>query len=1289
MLYHANLCGVKLPEARAVREQTSGPPPPRSLQGGFSRINRGFATIKYNPMAVVTALQLYWNIRNQRAVSLKDIIKLAWRASLPADEWAALEARLASGAIRIPERSMLAAATVKLDVMFSVWQREVLQRRSGYRYLLADSSPIGSTNFFCVREDRILWDKDLALDEVAGIDFQSKHESRQLPLSTLGLGAAGEIHKGMSLSHSLVLESGSSAGFEKYRYEVKGYCSDQGTEAALADSGCALSPACDLSEWGRALHEAKHSGVALVPGSYLLPMCLFIPDHLHVIFGALENAAKSTVGWTAIEGHIRSIARCLRNQSFKDRLIATCVDNPEERRVLQRHTQDLTDWKWEYTGQFLTNIRDTIPILLDRFDLRRFELGCGDRLSKVEGALAKDLAEALAQPNLFFLCDAMRSICRVCDQQATRLEGCRCHEAFLHGSGAWAERVRRYRKHSANCVWKGRRAIEMSMGHADEITANIDGASDRWVQESLAAAPDGARQQLRAMEASLKMSIVERLQSKFGFWRQLPHSLVGIAGCLVGVCSVERARSIARSCLAEYDEAVAAGLDHKLHRVSTHFLGSDSGLRSQVHAFAMGVHGLEAFPQLQMELMGYAMVPCVSRRVEAVHSVIQSTKRKATCQRMPWISAKVRRVDVSKALSDDPFLQWLQQHWNSRDILRKSLRCIFTWDELRNMSGRDLYGWWYQSSVEAQFRNVELRARALEDWTAQAKKNSRPETAAIGDGESLLLSLFKSVCSDCEAWWSAPRGLLEPGLDVALAGGHGGQDMALKPVALPHWSMSELDVATQLCALVAQVDEEAREHRPALAGGTTLLFFKVVASRPERRKVVHASHIAASRSQMSIALFAGTTPRPPSQVMVDPGAQLHANIDLHFVDLLLLLQAMKRWNPVEASESVVRLPRSACTAVESLDNLGQAPLVIFNRRTDLQPRVLDREAGTTANAIVAQLDRARAYAHMDRYVLVTELDTSSPDVLDILEAHKVLVKRASEFGDVEVSLLASGVIHQQLTALDTPTLLLGIPPGGDLAQAPKLQLLALLLREGWAPRPLILGALEPGSVPEFSLNMVIRSKRYYEVLVDSQQVWSRGCPRILHQMPDGYYECLQRYSDLQGLHALSGIEAMGNKVFKRLLAGATLAELTASPTAPELGGALEADDDEPDRLALEDGPTDDYSAVAVPPLALEVAIGPRDANEDLQPVVFGRFTVRFDRWSHSSGILRCYVRCLASSHPACFRYMQVNRMPDRAAILATLIGWAELGDDVDRATHQARSCQPTAARVAQIQAALS
>ena len=806
--HHATLCGIALPVDEAPLAESTGDAIDAHVSGNVSatlkfRIRRGFAIHRYSVPAVMNALELSWAMRNTRETSMSDVVKLAWRCSLPADQVASFESKLASGEIQIPQRSMLNVATVKLDVLYSVWQRDILQRSGGWRYLLADSSPIQGTSHFCLREDRVIWEGCPAHKDILQLPFEKLYQSRHLPLSTLGLGAAGEVNKGCNLCHAILLESGSWPMLCKYRSQVRGYCSDQGVEAALADAGMALSSQCDMASWDAMLDSAKRGQLQTVPDAYLLPLAIFVPDHLHMVFGALEAAAKGLQDWSGMEAKLKALSKFLSKLSYRNCFVALCVADPCEKAVLNRYIGEVTDWKWEYVALFLFRVREVLPILQRRFDIKKFaedvDNAEGGSTVKLEASVLEDIKSALADPLLTIKCEVLRSVAFAVDRQATRIEGCACHEHLLNQAGKWSDRVRKYRDASSQCMWKGKRGVGLALGMPNQMLEAIQSASDGLLRQAYAAASSDARACVQQMESTLKGAVLEILQSKLRFWSFLPYTLLGIAGCQLSLCSLQRSKAIACDCIAEYDAAVEAGRSEKLHRVAVHFLGQQGSLRPQLLSFAQGVEPLEAYPELSCELRAYALVPCVARRIEAVHAVIKAAKRKANRHNVPWVGAKVRRLDVTKELHTHQFMSWLEAHWHSRDIIRRSLRCAFPWRTLASMSMGQLLAWWYQSSANSQFRKVQAQAAKLKEWNLYAKAAQKPDSVTPPDGQKLLLAFFKSVVSQPGVLWSAPKNMLEDAQGAAAQ-----QQLEQRP-------QGQLQIADRLCHLVEHTAQQGRQ----------------------------------------------------------------------------------------------------------------------------------------------------------------------------------------------------------------------------------------------------------------------------------------------------------------------------------------------------------------------------------------------------------------------------------------------------------------------------------------------
>jgi hypothetical protein len=120
-------------------------------------------------------------------------------------------------------------------------------------------------------------------------------------------------------------------------------------------------------------------------------------------------------------------------------------------------------------------------------------------------------------------------------------------------------------------------------------------------------------------------------------------------------------------------------------------------VRSAWRQFASGGgECLKDFLALFVALLPYGLLGVVSRRVEAVHSLIQFVSNCSTKAGTIYKCARTRQGDAGKYLLSREFMGWLVEHWYSRDIMRKSLLFFFSRSELQAMPLKKVLSWWYQ-----------------------------------------------------------------------------------------------------------------------------------------------------------------------------------------------------------------------------------------------------------------------------------------------------------------------------------------------------------------------------------------------------------------------------------------------------------------------------------------------------------------------------------------------------------------------------------------------------------------
>ena len=949
---------------------------------------------------------------------------------------------------------------------------------------------------------------------------------------------------------------------------------------------------------------------AIDPETYLFPLYLYVPDHLHCVFGALEHGTKQLQEWRAMESHLRALSHFLNNRANRDRFIATCIDNPVERAALASyHVGEVTDWKWEYMSGFLFRLRDVLGILVRRFQRAKFEKHADSgEANRMNNRVIDDVCAAIADPQLATKCEVLRCVSFAVDRQATLLEGCFCHEHLLRGPQPWDAKVRSYRKASQGCMWKGRRAVQLALGMHRGMLSSAGRASDKFLAETYARADDATRRSMTHLETSLKSAIVSRLKLKLEFWEHLPHHLLGVLGGYMQHCTMATSREIALHCIREHDDAVDNGQAHKMHRVTSFFLTRGCSLRNQLEAFGNG-GAIEDYPRLLSELYSFSLVPVVSRRVESVHSGITGNLKRASFIRTPAITARIRRGDVLTALdSNDNFQQWLNSKWHTRDILRRSLSPIFAWNKLVRLTQREVIQWFYLCHADAQFRKLDTVSRRTAAWSRAVKAAQTPAALAPHyDGSKLLVQFFKSIFK-VGSVWCVPARLIRGALIGEVPEPWNAQYEARRcndDQELAHQQMSCLQIAMDVCASAqAMLADAANNGQEPIQEP---LFFRILDPTPESKKLARPSHLPVSSSCVTIMALAhcGAATTTDSATLLDNGCI--ASLDLGTIDLLSLLRGLVCWGQCVPDTAHMTLPDLVRNELFALDALVPHK----RRRHNQKQQAISSPSEVAACKYLHILTQAGSFSSGRRWVPMSDLPLAllsvNRDTVAILEKHGIVASRRNDNGDEEVAANMHEVTWRCPYAASDRGPCIGRPLFGEAAAASKLELMCLLVAEGWGWQEVSMNPVTPHGPRVFSANMIMRSKRYFQALFDAEMIFSRGITRIEHHRPDAYYSCLYHLhvDEAAELHALPGFAAMGNNHFKALLAGEPLPPVLNIPA--ELPIVADDDDDAPHaELALEQ--------VVAP--GVWPAIGAHAAGvfrlEALRPVHWRGYTVRHD-----------------------------------------------------------------------------
>lgn len=211
---------------------------------------------------------------------------------------------------------------MKLDILLNGFYRSRLEETEQHVCLQLDASPQKGFQFFCVVEELVSWPSSSSLTDQVNLNLNECVSRRILPLAVLARGRTSAWHKTSTLVFSLKLLAGDGPLWEKLRKSVRGIVSDQGVEQHMAEHAN-MEPLI-VTETLQKLRRGDLSREVFLDG-YLFPCCLWTPDHLHMIFGAIKNACEAHPIWPSLHKVLRDFGSFLRNREMRLCNICVCV----------------------------------------------------------------------------------------------------------------------------------------------------------------------------------------------------------------------------------------------------------------------------------------------------------------------------------------------------------------------------------------------------------------------------------------------------------------------------------------------------------------------------------------------------------------------------------------------------------------------------------------------------------------------------------------------------------------------------------------------------------------------------------------------------------------------------------------------------------------------------------------------------------------------------------------------------------------------------------------------------
>lgn len=695
---------------------------------------------------------------------------------------------------------------------------------------------------------------------------------------------------------------------------------------------------------------------------------------------------------------------------------------------------------------------------------------------------------------------------------------------------------------------------------------------------------------------------------------------------------------MAAKVIAEIKQSIAQGLYDKLHRVARRFW-DDCLLHAQLVEYVEDIAcPLHSFPFLFCELRSYALCSLVCRRVEGIHSIMNTINQKGHATDLVKMSCVLRRPALKELLQNNSFLQWLETEWNKRDMIRRYIACLFNVSQkwrLRFCSIAILTRIWYQCCDDSAMLPQKADAHAASEWHKLQRLSPSLEVKHIAI--SMVAELIRRRFECNVGIWSVPAEWFDRRLD---------------PPPPDHLLDSLQLVATS---------------PPAPVDGERILFF-VANARPEKKHLVIPAHLLTIGLQVYV-------------VRVNVVATADNELTFTIPSFISEPLCVSRFATPAALSQIEFWPKVNRAIVHALTDSVQASLL---EHVHLEPQTALEYDGMGVDAaalsiVPAEMGRSFQQRCLDLSVVLYEganpmskvqllercAEARATDV-DVLVATGVMEAQPDEFG-CNLFTLCEHSLHRswKRTCVDGMPLV-GAPV--DVDAVAKLDLVMQLFRNGWrhVHRMRVESYVADGD-KVFPASMLSRSREYFAKLCRAGELFEAGLLCIRHQMPEGYYLCCGQLKDKVSFQDRPDILKLRNTHFLQILKGDRVGHVAPAASCDvELDGGV-------DLLAVMGGdaaPDMDDALALVGPLPSAAA-----GVEDWSPIVRGACIVSFDNCSHASGIRRAYVNCSTHGLP-CQRWAQINKYEDLSMVCGYLFAWNELGPLFDQSDHTSGLCQP-------------
>ena len=1044
----------------------------------------GTVTHEYRPEILLAAMQLKHLMKPSS--TLQDVLSFAAPFFFGIENGAEIAAQLALRQAELPSDNVLRSGQIRLDLLALLWQRQLFNKNIVWRYLNVDASPQLGYNWLVLREDKFSFKKDETGNvDVVHANFNAAYSTRMCLLSVIGRGRASLVAKSFKLACIHKMESQDEAAEAELRSQVCGIVSDQGTE-----SGCA-----DISVM-RVTVDGAGNTLIDDASSRQYPCALYMPDHLHVIYNALQSGVEGLSTYKHWMNRLRSIERFLSDKGMRRCFVATFLANHPESDKFRHYSTVVIDWRWEMLSVALDSLIPLFKVMKEVFDVNTFTHA--DE-GKIDAAVVRECHEALHTKNFLPFCEMVRQAGKVLERTCHRLEGCECHRAIWmeKSNSKKKKRILETQTGFSHCHMKGRQGTWFQAKGLPALMQDIRGSTSDLLQQMMWEMEPADRCALVMTQTRLHESICAELADKLEFHNHCPYNIVRLFwGEITGEASdQDAAREQARQQIIDYDALVARGKLEKLHRVA-HLVFGRGDCRCQLENFTnLAGTCLHDFPAAYAMVKRYALVPLTGRRVEAQHAQIKQMGRQAKNSKPPFISSAISApAHLQQLRQDKGFYNFCVERWRSKTLTNDVLRLVVPSEELRGMTPHQKISRVYQCDMQAEFRDMKEEAACHKDWLKDTAF-SRSKPIDLPPDVKACVLYMKAKLSHPGLIYSLPQDLFRQATE--------------RSDAPQNNEMAALECWDEGCAIMYQ-DQHADYQFPN-AGET--VFFEPINAYPERRFHVALHHRDRVNDKVEVMQrkFVVNSTGDRIVLMCDREGSLTISLLPLVKKMGQTLMSFFSWKTggVGSTYTLRTFPEGLPALPGGNQRAMQADMSLTNHAAETQHEESCGSGGFSSAALALPVSDLQTSVAVERILLAAEQNgnpnvafdslegVSWPDVTALSSVGALRVQ-ADEFGGAEISVTESAFKLSSKFQIHSPTQVVWQSAYHGTC---KMDLVFALLRDSWIPMERSLAPYKASVEKEFLCNSR-RPNSYFVCLLQCSRLFDKGVVHVPHTWKD-------------------------------------------------------------------------------------------------------------------------------------------------------------------------------------------